>query len=112
MTDKPIKNEIAVNILRRVRTTIASKKETYICYALDRLASNYGFKTDHKLCSSALVALIAERLGDSASLEGWLIQNQHVPYSKPVSITGDKRLSERARITRLAWIDSLIEEFS
>ena len=84
-----------IEALRIARERISRDEEEYICYALPDTTEG-----------KAVARIIGERISPTISLEGWLIHNGHATLCE---LDGNP---ERLRITRLAWIDSLIEELS
>lgn len=94
---------INVKILRLARELIASGAQEYICYALTKsaLTSADDEAVKHLKC------VIWFRLWPGVSLEDWLWRVHRIDVKR-----ANQSHREKIRITRLAWIDSLIEEFS
>jgi len=88
-------NKQKVAALKVARKRIESGLRWYICTALP--------KTD---AGKAPECVVSDRLDGNHTLEGWLYYGGHATWD---DIDANP---ERMRITRLAWIDSLIEEFS
>lgn len=87
-----------VRILREARKLIKSHEHHHICFAVREAAR--GCVEGQEIC-----AVIKQRLGDVCILESWLARGGHASWGE----MNDNPV--RLRITRLAWIDSLIEEF-
>lgn len=87
-----------VRILREARKLIESRKVPYICWAVEKAARG-------RAEGDEIRAVIAQRLSPNGTISCWLEVNGHASW--------DELLTQRTRLrtTRLAWIDSLIEEF-
>lgn len=105
-------NKIKVRLLKAARALIKSSEQVRVCFALStayaysdmRSAVNYD-----ALCE--LKYLINIRLNGKIYLENWLNKTHRIRVSTHWSLQSiDQR--EKLRITRLAWIDDLIKEFS
>jgi hypothetical protein len=100
-------NEIKVKLLRRARELIESRDQKYICLAVGEAARK---DKRQARCASQLQDLIMGRLDYYGTLGAWLVSRGYEVWSDD----DDGRWSsmEKLRRTRLAWIDSLIEEHS
>jgi len=101
-------SKVHVKVLRRARELIFTEQQTFICIALGG-----GFKPrprarDEVYAMNELVQVIEHRLGRDVALGPWM--RRHHPDLLPGVWTSYH--AEQLRRTRLAWIDSLIEEFS
>jgi len=94
-----------VKVLREARAIIENGTKVFLCNALTFRKTDYS--ETEGVAASELVQLIAKRLGHSNSLEMWM--RKHHPSLMPRVLTSYH--TEQLRLTRLAWIDSLIEEF-
>lgn len=94
-----------VQALQQVRKLIAEGNERFICLALMEVRLRDATFTG--VCME-LEALIDKRLGKHGTLQTWLVAQGLIPRGEQVHPIHKSRL----RITRLAWIDSLIKEFS
>jgi hypothetical protein len=85
-----------------------TSRNRYICHAISctRLDPYHVTAQQHEV-SYALRSLIIDRMGRHTALEGWLVKQGHV-----ASFEQCDRLFRKLQRTRLAWINSLIEEFS
>ena len=108
-----INRAMAVVVLKRARNVISTKRHRFICCALNKLIY-YEYKSllNERVCCRYLIRLISKRLGVYSNLESWLVGHGHVYVANCRDIYQNKKLSEKVRVTRLAWIDSLIAEFS
>lgn len=79
--------------------------EQYICLALEKAA-----KKVHELDHAAeyLKDVIEDRLEECLALETWLLKR--VPEARDMWLTNRPAFDHKAYLTRLAWIDALIEE--
>jgi len=97
-----------VKVLRRARKLIFTEQQTFICIALGG-----GFKPrprarDEVYAMNDLVQVIERRLRNCRTLGSWIRRH----HSDLVPDRGWTKYEEaQLRLTRLAWIDSLIEEF-
>lgn len=87
-----------VRILRKARKLIETREHHFICMAVEVAAR--GRAEGDEIC-----AVIEQRLAPRSTLAGWLSEQGHASWAEAHSNLA------RRRITRLAWIDSLIEEF-
>lgn len=94
---------VAVGLLREVYRRIEIGGAHYICWALEDIV---GRSDPRRGCVKALKLLIHERLknrvGPGVCLESWLLLRGFDTLANP----------DKVRETRLAWINSMIEEFS
>jgi hypothetical protein len=97
-------NEIKVKLLRRARELIESDSEDYICQALFT-AGLWQYQTQ----TQELQKLIMDRLDGHYTLISWLVARGYKVWSDD---DGRGSSMEKLRRTRLAWVDSLIEEHS
>lgn len=95
-------NKRAVDLLRQARVQIAEGTEKYICWALERVSKDN--------TSVVLQGIIQGRCAPGISYEGWL-GRYHSHLLVGPSMTWQERVA-RKQLSRLAWIDSLIKEFS
>lgn len=105
MASKPC--SIKVVVLKKARWRIRNRSEARICYALN--SSWAGFQ--ERQAADQLATLIMGRLHPRPVLEGWLRSEHGVDIPHHWSDQSDEQ-RERVRITRLAWIDDMIREFS
>jgi len=105
-----VNKKLAVKLLRKTRVLIATHRTRYICFALRDVYMDCGPTRPVSECKQYLKSLIETRLEKTSSLEAWLIENEHVSCSIKDLYVGEN--NSKMNITRLAWIDSLIEEFS
>jgi hypothetical protein len=101
-TNKISKTKI-LYLLKSAKQLIGSRNERYICIAIESAGdqlSRYEKEVEY------LQELISGRLDGHMTLACWLLAVYNIdPY-----IT--QKDMDKQRRTRLAWIDSLIEEFS
>ena len=95
----------AQNLLLRARRRIEIGLNGHICPALWHSAET---KAD-KLARGGLLTTIAVRLQGHRTLESWLRGVKHIDLGDRHIYSADTWAKLKA--TRLAWIDSLIEEF-
>jgi len=95
-----------VAVLREARVAIENRTQVFLCNAITFRGPGYSEPGDAE--ASELVHLIEKRLGNLPTLVSWM--RKHHPHL----LTGEWTIyyTEQLRLTRLAWIDSLIEEFS
>lgn len=97
-----------VELLTKARELIETKDSEFLCIAITRASKFLGYGKDFGHCLQ-LKAKIKELLLGHGTLDSWLIDNCYESYDFYVS---DFAAYERkARETRLAWIDWLIEEW-
>ena len=73
----------------------------FICSAVERL---HGPAAD----IARVLKMIADRLGDSYTLNSWLADNHNITSDSIESDAYNKKMYQ----TRLAWVDSMIAEFA
>ena len=93
------------NLLTRARERIETGLSVLLCLAISHAA-----KTEaDKVARGELLVLIAVRLQGHRTLEDWLRKVKHIDLGEGGIYSADTWAKLKA--TRLAWIDSLIEEF-
>lgn len=99
-----MKNPELVKAFRAAKRRIAGNTDRYICHALQ-----HAFNC-HTIGFSAMDAartLVNERLNNQHTLEAWLYFEHDVAFD-----TTDATYRAKIRTTRIAWLNSLIKEFS
>ena len=97
-----------VKVLKYARRLIASGQRRFICHALSDEVLNLEFEGGRYKAVLDIKEVVRERLRPDDTLESWLMCQAKVDIQK---VPATLRLL-KLRETRLAWIDSLIEEFS
>jgi hypothetical protein len=97
------KNETKVEILRAVRKALVDRSQNYLCHAIAACG-----KTIDWAAAIELSRLVQDRLEGYYTLGSWLVARGYPVYTRRGELTPDAY--EKLRRTRLAWIDSLIEE--
>lgn len=90
-----MKDAALVESFKTARGRIESGDEEYICYALNGTCA-----------SRKAVRIIEHRLGGAETLGSWIIDHYLDMWAS------ERNPWNKLRETRLAWLDSLIEEFS
>jgi hypothetical protein len=112
-----MKNPTYVALLERAKRVLARTsyeyysrpgRRRYICTAVDRAVDDVPGATPSDV--AALQDLIMDRLGSNSTLEGWLREHAYLDDATLDELS--PRQFAKVQRTRLAWIDSLIEEFS
>jgi hypothetical protein len=94
-----------VRALTLAKEALKTKRVNYICHALEVVSLDH---SELRVACDELQKTVMERLNGPVSLETWIMSRKlHGRWS----VFG-KQFQNKIRITRLAWIDSLIEEFS
>ena len=88
-----------VKVLHRARSMIEKSSEYFICTALVRAGNELRMHS----ASDRIRDVVMERLDGHRTLNYWLYRKHGIIELVP---------SQRFRLTRLAWIDDLIKEFS
>lgn len=81
----------------------------YVCWAIDRAS---GFGKPELRIAGACKAIITERLGGLSSLADWLRHHHYEDWALAHRKLKSADLYLKLQVTRHAWLDSLIEEFS
>lgn len=97
--------EDMVRAFRAAHKRIAARRDGVICFALDNAAREG--EADHE-AAVYCARLVGARLGPCTTLGFWI--REHYPHL--LVGLGPEETAERLRETRLAWLDSLIKEFS
>lgn len=99
---KSVTDELLVNILRRARGRLASGKAFYICWAVRDAGRASAALHPHAVRGAKyLQAYVMLQLSGCRTLNDWI-------YTR----TGRWPSSGAARITRLLWIDWMIEQLT
>lgn len=103
---KAVTNEELVRAFRAAKRRIQQGKDEFICHAID------GSKLIRQHVRNVGVGLIQGRLGErNCTWESWLASRRRYAYGKLCKLPLDER-DEAGKQARLAWLDSLISEFS
>lgn len=107
-------NAARVRVLTRAKDRLArtlresaNGKAVFICFALECQRNSSSARERRAI--DYLCGLISRRLGRCLTLYSWLRANAHIPVDLGIS---KPRNFAKLQATRLAWIDSLIKEFS
>jgi hypothetical protein len=110
-----MKNPTYVALLERAKHYLAMtsreyalRGRRYICTTLDDAKADVPGATWDDV--EALQGLIMYRLGSNSTLEGWLREHAYLDDATLDELI--PRQFAKVQRTRLAWIDSLIREFS
>ncbi len=82
-------------------------KFKYICYCLTNAHKEHSTAW---WVSQEARNIIMKRMGNCCYLEAWLVLNGHAKHGTIYG--GSTKTSIKMQATRLAWLNSLIEEFS
>jgi alkyl sulfatase BDS1-like metallo-beta-lactamase superfamily hydrolase len=95
----------AREVLLLARARIETCKSRWICYALETVAL---VDESKRATVEQLKGQILEQLGESCSLEGWLVSQGLTTYREVNSDSQEVR--DKLTQTRLNWLDHMIEE--
>lgn len=98
-----MKNPELVKAFKAAKRRIEQNSATYICFALEA-AHDYG-TIDWSVLDDAR-RLVEDRLLPYTTLESWLHNKHHIPYASSSAYLA------KIKATRIAWLNSLIKEFS
>lgn len=104
---KRVKDATIIKLLRLIREQIAGGGTVYVCIAADEVAVYHkGFKEARNYVQHWVDSMLGK---DNATLEHWLINDNHVVRGKGLNGHWDIN-NPKSRTTRLAWVDWMIAE--
>ena len=104
-------NKLKISLLKQARKLVLSKKEQFICIALDQVARQSA-NSKAFAASRSLQEYIHAAMKGSYTLESWIINSGKRLGQKPnrIKLSMDKEFMINARIQWIDWIIQQLKE--
>ena len=103
-----------IEILQGARGRIENDRDEFVCIAVKRVIGAYdavvNTKTKKYKAGVEILAHIKTLLGEHYTLDDWICARSPACSSEYRNSTS-KEITEKMRVTRLAWIDDMIRHF-
>ena len=103
-----------IAVLRRAHKRIEKFDDVYVCIAVKRVTGAYDADTNTKTkkykAGVEILAHIKTLLGEHYTLDDWICARSPA-WSAEYRNSTSKEITEKMRVTRLAWIDDMIRHF-